>query len=350
MKKVVVCGAGFGQYYLKAIKTLTDEVELVGILSRGSKQSTQLAEKLSIPLYTSLEQLDSVEIDIACIVIKSEIVGGSSTDFVEYFLNRRVHVFQEHPVHYATYATTVKQARKNNCFYFMNTFYPSLRSVKMFLKMLEQLKMDSKINYIRAECGIQVLFPMIDILGKVVGNMNLFKINKDMLDKEQSPFAVIRGTIGSIPFILLIKNEMDIQNTESNIALLHQINVNTSRGNLTLTDVHGQIVWTPIIHEDLKSGDQKKVLSDIPVQQSFSDSSQLTMENIFDTLWPDSIRCSLREFITKIDAGENMASIHQHYLSVCRVWNEVGVILGTYKSISYEIAGPIALKGEWSNE
>lgn len=344
MKKVLVCGTGFGQYYLRAIKTLTEEVELVGILSRGSKQSAQWADQLSVPLYTSLEQLDSVKIDIACVVIKSEIVGGSGTNLVEYFFNRGVHVFQEHPVHYDTYAASIKLARKNNCYYFMNTFYPFLRSVDVFLKTLEKRKVDSKINYIRAECGIQVLFPMIDMLGRATGNMSSFKIDKDTIDEKQLPFAMVRGTIGTVPFMLLIKNEMDIQNVESNIALLHQMNVNTSRGNLTLTDVHGQVVWTPVIHEDLKSGEGEKSFSNIPVQQSLTDSSEFTMENIFDTLWPGSIRRSLRELIAKIDAGENMAATHQHYLSVCKAWNEIGTMLGTYRPVTYEITGPVTVE------
>ena len=344
MKKVLVCGTGFGQYYLKAIQSLANEVELVGILSRGSKQSAQWADLLSVPLYTAVDQLDSVEIDIACVVVKSEIVGGSGTSLAEYFLKRGVSVFQEHPVHYETYAALVKLAKKNHCYYYMNTFYPFLQSVNVFLKTIAQLKAEAKINYIRAECGIQVLFPMIDILGRTAGNMSSFQIEKDGIDTNQRPFAVVRGTIGGIPFMLLIKNEMDVQNVESNIALLHQMNVNTSCGNCTLTDVHGQVIWTPVIHESLKSGEENQTFSHIPVQQSLIDNREFTMENIFDTLWPESIRRSLTEFIKKIDPRDNMAATHQHYLCVCKAWNEIGTLLGAYHPVTYEITGPKALQ------
>lgn len=344
MKKIIVCGTGFGKYYLKAIKSMQKEVELVGILSRGSKQSAACARELFVPLYTSLEQLDEVEIDIACVVIKSEIVGGNGSNLVQYFLKRGVHVFQEHPVHYDMYASSIKLARQRNCCYFMNTFYPYLKSVDVFLKAIERLKKETKINYVCAECGIQVLFPLIDILGRVTGNMSALRIDKELIDEKQMPFAVVRGSIGTVPFILLVKNEMNIEKAESNIALLHQINVNTSCGNLTLTDVHGQVVWTPVIHEDLKSGEGKKFFSDIPMQQSLINSTEYTLENIFDTLWPDSIRRSLRMFIDKIETGTNMASIHQHYLCVCKAWNEIGNMLGNYKPVSYEITRPIKLE------
>lgn len=343
MKKVIVCGTGFGKYYLKAIKNMPDAVELVGILSRGSKQSAECAKELKVPLYTSLEQLEEIEIDIACVVVKSEIVGGSGSKLVQYFLKRGVHVFQEHPVHYDTYASSIKLARQNHCCYFMNTFYPYLKSVDVFLRTVERLKKEAKINYVCAECGIQVLFPLIDILGRVAGNMSALRIDKELIDKKQMPFAVVRGSIGTVPFILLVKNEMNMEEAESNIALLHQINVNTSCGNLTLTDVHGQVVWTPVIHEDLKSGEGKKAFNDIPVQQSLIDSTEYNLENIFDTLWPDSIRRSLRAFIDKIDVGTSMAAIHQHYLCVCKAWNEIGIMLGNYKPVSYEITRPIKL-------
>ena len=68
------------------------------------------------------------------------------------------------------------------------------------------------------------------------------------------------------------------------------------------------------------------------------------MENIFDTLWPGSIRRSLTEFIKKIDSRDNMAATHQHYLCVCKAWNEIGTLLGAYHPVTYEITGPKALQ------
>lgn len=46
MKKlrVMVCGVGFGRYYIEAILRLPDMFELVGILSRGSKNSIKLVQ------------------------------------------------------------------------------------------------------------------------------------------------------------------------------------------------------------------------------------------------------------------------------------------------------------------
>ena len=341
--KVIVCGTGFGKYYLEAVRRLDDRIKLAGIFSRGSRQSAHWAELLGVPMYTSFAELDEVEIDLVCVVIKSEIVGGNGTEVTEYFLKRGIHVLQEHPVHYDAYASCVRLARKNGCRYRINTFYPYLKSVRGFLKTLDNLRSVAKISYVRAECGIQVLFPMIDILGRITGNMASYQLEKSGQHEDQIPFAVIRGTIGGIPIMLLVKNEMDTRRVESNIALLHQINVSTSRGNLTLSDVHGEVLWTPVIHEKLRDPKLSGDLKDIPVQQVLCDAKGVTMGQIFEELWPDSVGYSMSEYLNDIEKNTNAAGEHQHYLSVCKAWNEIGRMLGAYHPVMCPMEEPVAL-------
>lgn len=92
MKKlrVMVCGVGFGRYYIEAILRLPDMFELVGILSRGSKNSIKLAEKYSVPLMTNIEKISKENVDVACVVVKSSIVGGNGTDIVMELLEKRL--------------------------------------------------------------------------------------------------------------------------------------------------------------------------------------------------------------------------------------------------------------------
>ncbi|MCZ6145127.1 Gfo/Idh/MocA family oxidoreductase, partial [Escherichia coli] len=51
-----------------------------------------------IPLYTSPEQITRMP-DIACIVVRSTVAGGTGTQLARHFLTRGVHVIQEHPLH-----------------------------------------------------------------------------------------------------------------------------------------------------------------------------------------------------------------------------------------------------------
>ena len=90
--RVIVCGSTFGQYYIRALQTVPDEFEVVGLLANGSNRSKLCADFYHVPLYTQIE--DIPEVDIACVVIRSRAVGGSGTDIAEYFLNKRFMSFR----------------------------------------------------------------------------------------------------------------------------------------------------------------------------------------------------------------------------------------------------------------
>ena len=48
--RVLVCGVGFGQFYIKAIENMNEKFQIVGILSKGSELSQSYAKKYKIPI------------------------------------------------------------------------------------------------------------------------------------------------------------------------------------------------------------------------------------------------------------------------------------------------------------
>ena len=40
--RVLVCGVGFGQFYIKAIENMNEKFQIVGILSKGSELSQSI--------------------------------------------------------------------------------------------------------------------------------------------------------------------------------------------------------------------------------------------------------------------------------------------------------------------
>ena len=60
MKKlrVIVCGSTFGQYYIRALQTVPDEFEVVGLLANGSNRSKLCADFYHVPLYTQIEDIE----------------------------------------------------------------------------------------------------------------------------------------------------------------------------------------------------------------------------------------------------------------------------------------------------
>ena len=93
-QRVLIVGAKFGEMYLNAFMQPPEGLELVGLLAQGSARSRELAHAFGIPLYTSPEQITRMP-DIACIVVRSTVAGGTGTQLARHFLTRGVHVIQE---------------------------------------------------------------------------------------------------------------------------------------------------------------------------------------------------------------------------------------------------------------
>ncbi|MBT2157740.1 Gfo/Idh/MocA family oxidoreductase [Clostridioides difficile] len=77
--KILVCGVGFGQFYLKALERLKDEYELVGIFSRGSEISKDM-QKYKVPLLTDISSISKNDVDVACVVINSTLWRQGKSD------------------------------------------------------------------------------------------------------------------------------------------------------------------------------------------------------------------------------------------------------------------------------
>lgn len=70
-----------------------------GILARGSDNAVACAQGYNVPLYTDINQLPHNGINVACVVVRSTVVGGQGTKLANDLLMRGIHVIQEHPVH-----------------------------------------------------------------------------------------------------------------------------------------------------------------------------------------------------------------------------------------------------------
>ena len=89
--RIVVCGTNFGRMYIKGIK-INENCKLVGILSKGSLQSKKCAGENNIPLYTDISQLNSKDVDIVCVAVKSSITGGDGAEIALECLKRGINI------------------------------------------------------------------------------------------------------------------------------------------------------------------------------------------------------------------------------------------------------------------
>ncbi|MCR4652870.1 MAG: Gfo/Idh/MocA family oxidoreductase [Eubacterium sp.] len=343
--RVVVCGAVFGRYYLEGLKLLPDQYELVGILGRGGEGSRRAAERYKVPLYTDINEITGEITDVVCVVVKSTIIGGRGTEIAKQLLARGIHVIQEQPVHLKDYQECLRIAHANNCKYSMNTFYPDLSGIREMLKICGKLRKENAISYIRAECSIQLLFPMLDILGKALGGLSGCALEACRTERKQR-FRILNGVIRDIPVMLTVDNQIDLGAKESNLTMFHRLQIGTPMGTLMLTDTHGELLWIPVLHEDLKElqPGERNDMSKIRVTESVTGSMDRTLGDIFNDLWPDCMRESLDRFHKEILDGKFVTAENQYMISVCRLWNEIGTLIGPYEKLDTVLERPVSLE------
>ncbi|WP_297135918.1 condensation domain-containing protein [uncultured Eubacterium sp.] len=266
MKKlrVIVCGSTFGQYYIRALQTVPDEFEVVGLLANGSNRSKLCADFYHVPLYTQIE--DIPEVDIACVVIRSRAVGGSGTDIAEYFLNKKVHVIQEQPIHPKDMEVCYRAAKKNHVLFQMGDLYPNLIEVKNFIKCARYLNKKENPLYLRASFSPQVSYPAIDIISRIVPSIHTWKIKS--ITKELGPFDILMGEIGKTPIFIEYHNQVDPRDPDNYMHLLHSFTLFYSTGKLVLEDTFGPVLWKPRMHDMLRTvvfeEGYQQVLKEVP--------------------------------------------------------------------------------------
>ena len=342
--RVIVCGVGFGRYYIEAILRLPDLFELVGILSRGSKNSIKLAEKYGVPLMTDIEEISKENVDAVCVVVKSSIVGGNGTDIVMQLLEKGIHVIQEQPIHSEEYKKCLIIAKNNHCKYQLNTFYPYLDSVRKFISIAIRLRKAMPITYIIAESSVQVLFPLLDILNQILGGVQPYKLEKLQGENVQR-FSIFNWLIKKCPVTLIVDNQMDVAAPESNLVMFHRITLGTPKGTLMLTDTHGGVLWTPVFHEDLKKQDKLEYdeIFQIETQEYVNDQPIGNLGDIVTERWPNCMEYVLRKFYQDIVNENYISSENQQLRALCESWNKIGEVLGIYEKVEIQTERPCKL-------
>ncbi len=136
----------------------------------GSARSRELAHAFGIPLYTSPEQITRMP-DIACIVVRSTVAGGTGTQLARHFLTRGVHVIQEHPLHPDDISSLQTLAQEQGCCYWVNTFYPHTRAGRTWLRDAQQLRrcLAKTPPVVHATTSRQLLNSTLDLLLLALG-------------------------------------------------------------------------------------------------------------------------------------------------------------------------------------
>ncbi|MBU3186313.1 bifunctional Gfo/Idh/MocA family oxidoreductase/class I SAM-dependent methyltransferase [Clostridium estertheticum] len=329
--RTIVCGATFGQFYLEALKMLPDDFEILGLFTQGSERSKKCAKHYGIDLYTELNQLPN-DIDLACVVLRSGVLGGKGTDVTIELLKKGINVVQEQPVHHRDMAICLRVAKENEAIFMTGDLYTHLPTVREFTACTKAIVEKQKLLYIDAAFASQVSYPMIAILMDALPSIRPLKIIG--VSKNAGPFYVMTGTIGNIPFTFRVHNEVNPEDPDNYLHLLHRVEIGCEGGSLSLTDTHGPVVWHPRMHvpknsvslDDFYNLDSLSLIEN-STEIIGSEKAQ-NYQEIFTKQWPAAIGDDLMVMKDMISGNSNIKMYAQRELLCTSQWHEMTKALG----------------------
>ena len=200
---------------------------------------------------------------------------------------------------------------------------------------------------VEAECSIQVLYPLLDIIGKMLGGITPCKVYKT--GEKNGILTILEGSINEIPLILKVENRMVSQDSDNYALLFHRIVVFTKSGQLVMDNSIGAVLWEPRYFIPKKDnilelfGDNeysKQKVSEVLNEECL----QYTYQDIYENIWPEGIANAFDEFITIIKEKCDRQFI-QYQLNLCKLWNDIGTCIGPTHDIYPDKFPPICIKG-----
>lgn len=339
--RVVVCGTRFGQVYLSALTRRPEDFRLVGIVARGSARSVALAEQYGVPLYETVEQVPD-DVDAACVVVSTAVGGGQGAELARAFLERGVHVLQEHPVHPAELADCLRTARAVGAQYMLNTFYPHVEPVRRFITAARRLVELRRPVFVDAMCAVQVSFDLLDILGEIFGGIRPWSLScSEAVDGR--PLTAVDATVAGVPLTLRVDNRMQ-PGDDSTSLFLHRVTVGTDAGNLTLVNTHGPVVWSPVLRTSQDAAGRFGTRDEGAVTSAelLGPGQAPSWKEVLEDVWPDGVVTALAQLRSRIDEGAAPLLGGQQHLTVARAWQELTEAIGYPRTVTPEPGSPLS--------
>ncbi len=312
-KKIVICGSAFGEYYLRAIANSKENLEIVGLLAQGSQRSCMVAEKYHISLLTNVDEIP-LDVDLACVVIRSEGVGGKGTEIACELLQRGINVLQEQPVHLKYAEECYKLAYKKKAIYKVSDLYAKLDEVSVFIKCAQALNKIEKPIYVRVAFSTQVAFPAINILMNSLPSVRNF--NVDVFQKNNGLFDVYIGEVGEIPILIEFGNVINPDTPDSNMYIMHQFSYVYSSGILSLENTFGPVTWRPKISFADRANNKSKPINIL------TRGCDVSINQVFETKFIDAIEKEICDVVFNKKNYQNSMQIQRGMLCA-KTWTDL---------------------------
>jgi thiazolinyl imide reductase len=354
MKKkyqVIVCGTRYGHIYVSAFVKENFRFHLAGILAKGSSRSKQYAREFEVPFYHDVDELPP-GIDIACVVVRSKVMGGDGTEIALKLLRRGINVIQEHPVHPGDVRRCLEQASRSGVCYHVNSQYVNVEPARLFIDYIQ--KATTKERPVFIEATTSLIYSTLDILGMALGGLDPFYFGQPLgcdhrmteLNKTGLfPFKCLQGILAGVPLTVKLQHYHDPEDTDNNFLIMCRICIGMKSGNLTLMDVYGPVIWSgaysvpeykKLVNRPSFS-ERKMVFAGYrnPTSVSFSKDVTPGLNVIVASHWPDAIMLALDRLRMEIETGEVTKGQSEKYLiDISNAWIEIMRRFGNPQKIS----------------
>ncbi|WP_265670664.1 Gfo/Idh/MocA family oxidoreductase [Klebsiella grimontii] len=325
--RVLIVGAKFGEMYLNAFMQPQEGLELVGLLSQGSARSRELAYAFGIPLYTSPEQIAEMP-DIACIVVRSTVAGGSGTQLARHFLTRGVHVIQEHPLHPDDVRSLQALAQEQGRCYWVNTFYPHARAGRAWLGDAQRLRrsLDQAPSVAHATTSRQLLYSTLDLLLLAL-EVDAASVECEVVGSFRD-FHCLRLFWPAGEACLLLQRYLDPDDPDMHSLIMHRLLLGWPEGHLSLEASYGPVVWSSSLFVAEHQANvhslyrRPEILRDPPGQTRSA--APLSWRDCCETAGPEGVGRLLQQLRCHQAGGNLPAACHSaHQLALSHLWQQI---------------------------
>ncbi|WP_437325304.1 methyltransferase [Sorangium sp. So ce381] len=299
---LVLCGAGFGPLHLAALQRLNGRFRLLGQLADDSDGARRFADQARIALWTRPDQAP-LGAGVSCWVSATGH-GVPVTERAVELLRRGSAVLAEAPLEHDELAACLRQARLGRAAFRVAAVASATPASRRFLGAAQALRARTPIKYVAATCTRASIQALLRLLGDALGALRPWQV------REPTPLGsglvVLGGSLAGVPIVLGVRNEVS-----SEAQSVIEIALGSNAGELRLTGVHGDVLWTA------RSAGSGVLLggTDAPAERE-------------TVSWLRATRGELAAFANAVESPGAAVSEAQVQLTLCRLRHDILAALG----------------------
>ncbi|KYF49852.1 hypothetical protein BE08_46210 [Sorangium cellulosum] len=232
---LVLCGAGFGPLHLAAIQRLNGRFRLIGQLADDGEEARRFADQARIALWTRPDQLP-LGAGVSCWVSATGH-GVPVAERAAELLGRGSAVLVEAPLEHDELVACLRQARLARAAFRLAAIASAAPASRRFLGAARALRARTPVRYIAATCTRASIQALLRLVGDALGALRPWQVREPT--QLASGLVTLGGSLAGVPLLVRVRNEVS---SEPQMAV--EIVMGCDAGELTLTGVHGQVLWT----------------------------------------------------------------------------------------------------------